>query len=88
MPWWKLALCRLILLLEFIPAYRRTRRINPKTKDLDPVQWRFMWRGLWGFHLLSRLGWLWPYLDSLTWSAWSTDELHLPDLSDDESQPE
>lgn len=88
MPWWKLGLCRMILLLEFLPAYRRVRRINPKTKEIDPPVWRFMRRGLWGFHLLTRLGWFWPYLNTLTWEEANIDELHLPNLSDDESQSE
>lgn len=84
MPRWKLTLCRIILLLDFVPACRRIQRYNSKTKELEPPVWRFMWRGLWGMHILSRRGWLWPYLNTLIWEEATIDELHLPDLSDDE----
>jgi hypothetical protein len=61
MPWWKRVLCRLILLLDYVPAYRRSYRVNPKTKDLEPPVWGWWRHGCWGTLWLDRRDWYWPY---------------------------
>lgn len=47
--------CRSILLLDRIPRYGRVYRIRPLPETME---WRYMKRGMWGFYLLDRLGWL------------------------------
>lgn len=63
-------LCKAILLLEYLPAYRRfytfdSANIDDFLDNQKKPHWRYCppGRGLWGFHLLDDLGLLWPYLD-------------------------
>lgn len=66
------AFCRTVLLLEYIPAVRRVYILDfdawveaggDHESFITETHWEWMWRGLWGFNLLSRWGLLWPYID-------------------------
>lgn len=69
MPLWKLALCRVILVLDRIPRYGRTYTLLAAPHDVEEkytfskARWGFERRGYWGFNLLDRIGWLDQFID-------------------------
>lgn len=84
--------CRLVLLLEYIPSYRRYYVWDPEVDiwgpgalKIKPV-WRWSWRGSWGINLLARLGLLWRYIDHT--NPWTDeDEAEYLGESEDSDNP-
>jgi hypothetical protein len=66
---WLRWFCRLIMLLEWIPAYRRMYIWNEEAQRFSDPHWRWFppRRGMWGIAVLTRLNLFHRYLDTLEW---------------------
>lgn len=68
MKWYLRVVCRLLWQLNWLPSYRRTRRVvyNHRLNRWEavPTGRRFRWRGMLGLFLMNRWGLMWPYLDT------------------------
>lgn len=66
--------CRLILLLDWVPRYGRVYQLDPPPQTM---RWQVMSRGMWGFYLLDRVGWLDLFIDESEYRQ-AVKESHMP----------
>lgn len=67
MKWYTLLFCKVVVQLDRIPRYGRLYRKvrRPEGWVSMPAEWTWQRRGRWGLNLLSRMGLLWPYIDTI-----------------------
>jgi hypothetical protein len=71
---WLRALCKMILVLDYLPRYGRLFVLSDRIPVDGPIPprkktWSWQRRGMWGFYILMRMGLLFPYLKHLNASA-------------------